>query len=134
MKTFKRETFLKLITYFLTFFLGFFMFLLCQSRQSPKLFKSVQGTEARIFNQTIYDIYNFTGIEHPRLWKNGDYSSLYDLTSADLKSFFQYKELQYQNRSTHIAKQCKFIQALANHTSQKSNYCGIKNGKCFFKL
>ena len=85
------------------------------------------GSEA----QSIYDSYDFSAIEKPQLWKNGGYSSLYNLTESEQTSFLQFKEEQYQNRSAHITKQCKIIQAVANHTSQKSTSCSISGGKLF---
>ena len=142
MKTFKRETISKISKIFLGSFLCCLMFIICQRRKSKLLFngtyykyliKNSTGlsykTETRIFNQSIHDIYDFSPIEKPQLWKNGSYSALYNLSESEEKSFLEYKEKQYQQRSDHISKKCKIIQAGANHSSQKSTSCSISGGK-----
>ena len=140
MKTYKRDTWLKICKYFLGTFFCFSMFILCSKRQFiihhgktlrnfNENLKVLGLTEARKLPKSIYDVYDFSNLDKPTLWRNGKYSSLYNLTEKDLKSFMSFKEDQYSKRGSHITKQCKFIQATAKHASQKSTTCNINDGK-----
>ena len=140
MKTFKRETLSKISKVFLGSFLCCLMIAICQRRRSKLLGSGTYrhlskylnisgGSETQLFAQSIYDSYDFSAIEKPQLWKDGGYSSLYNLTESEQNSFLQFKEEQYLKRSAHITKQCTIIQAVANHTSQKSTSCSISGGK-----
>ena len=138
MKTFKRETLSKISKVFLGSFLCCLMIAICQRRRSKLIGSETYRHLAKYLNisvgseaQSIFDSYDFSAIEKPQLWKNGGYSSLYNLTESEKNSFLKFKEDQYQNRSAHITKQCKIIQAVANHTSQKSTSCSISGGKLF---
>merc|ERR1711976_846555 len=138
MKTYKRDTCLKICQYFLGTFFCFSMLILCSKRQFilhhgktmrnfNENLKVLGLTEERKLPKSIYDAYDFSNLDKPTLWRNGKYSSLYNLTEKDLKSFMSFKEDQYSKRGSHITKQCKFIQATAKHSSQKSTTCNIND-------
>ena len=64
----------------------------------------------------------FTSSRKPKLWKNGSYNSLYNLSRTDLAEFMAYKEKQYLRRKLHLRDECKeYSNHLTQHPSNYSN-------------
>ena len=63
----------------------------------------------------------FVSSRKPTLWKSGNYNSLYNLSTADLKDFMAFKEEQYTRRKLFIRQKCKeYSKDLNQHSSQYS--------------
>ena len=63
----------------------------------------------------------FTSSRKPTLWKNGNYDSLYNLSTTDLEDFMAFKEEQYTRRKLFVKEKCKeYSKDLNQHPSQYS--------------
>ena len=77
------------------------------------------------------DVYNFSQIDDPALWKNGNYDDLYNLKTDELSGFLSYKESQYQQRRIHVEKVCQFLQNHGKSESEKAKNCNLtSNQRC----
>jgi hypothetical protein len=91
--------------------------------------KTESGKTAKKVNTVpcIYDMYDFTQLDSPPLWRNGLYPHpLLNLTIAERDEFFGYKDTQYQTRSDHIKKLCRSQLLRPNgskHFSWRSTTC-----------
>ena len=57
----------------------------------------------------------------PTLWRNGNYTSLFNLTKNDLTDFMEFKEEQYTKRKLYIREKCQEYRRQPNqHVSQYS--------------
>ena len=76
------------------------------------------------------EAWDFSILDNPALWRNGNYDSLYNLGEADLKEFFEYKAMQYEGRKELISKKCAELALEALHPSQKSTLCHQDDQRC----
>ena len=71
---------------------------------------------------SILNVYNFSNLEHPKFWRNGNHGPLLELLPEDEADFLKYKEAQFLERRARVKKQCQKLQKLPD-TSQTSMIC-----------
>ena len=68
---------------------------------------------------SIYDVF-FAEQRKPQLWKNGNYTSLYNLSFTENSEFIKYKEQQFKDRKERIFRLCSKLPKLDLHVSHTS--------------
>ena len=71
---------------------------------------------------SILNVYNFSNLEHPKFWRNGNHGPLLELLPEDEAYFLKYKEAQFLERRARVKKQCQKLQKLPD-PSQTSMMC-----------
>ena len=74
--------------------------------------------------KSIYDIYDFTAIDSPKLWKNGNHEEFSELHEPDISDFLRYKEAQLKVRRERIQKNCRTLHSSKSVTSSCQNTAG----------
>ena len=71
---------------------------------------------------SILNAYNFSNLENPKFWRNGNHGPLLELLPEDETDFLKYKEAQFLERRARVKKQCQKLQKLPD-PSQTSMTC-----------
>lgn len=95
-------------------------------KEEPKKLKD--SLEPKRVKDSIYDHFNFSLIDKPQLWRDGNYKSLYELDKEDMNEFLSFKEVQYEKRRYQVQQVCKNLKKSKINSSKKSQGC-IAKGK-----